>query len=223
MALAERAQRYSAFIGLFPRLHTIISGTLKLDSASEISKYAVRMIQERQFNGVKTANTDPVDFLSLFMDQMNNNPEVYTFETGVSMLSSNLAAGSDTTGISLGSIFFHLMQEPRCVQRLLEDINTAYPRKGKDELFTFKEAQELPYLQAIIKEALRLHPAGGMPLARRVPKGGATISGVHFPEGVRRPLNLYHFLFLCLLHLVLSLSQVQDSNLANLTYRLWSE
>lgn len=48
----------------------------------------------------------------------------------------------------------------------------------------FKEAQNLPYLQAVIKEALRLHPASGLPLGRVVPKGGAEIAGHYFPEQV---------------------------------------
>jgi cytochrome P450 len=48
----------------------------------------------------------------------------------------------------------------------------------------FKEAQNLPYLQAVIKEALRLHPASGLPLGRVVPKGGAEIAGYYFPEQV---------------------------------------
>ena len=42
----------------------------------------------------------------------------------------------------------------------------------------------MPYLQACIKEGLRMHPATGLPLARVVPAGGATIAGTFFPEGV---------------------------------------
>lgn len=42
----------------------------------------------------------------------------------------------------------------------------------------------MEYLQASIKEALRLHPATGLPLARVVPEGGATLSGTYFPAGV---------------------------------------
>jgi cytochrome P450 len=33
----------------------------------------------------------------------------------------------------------------------------------------------MPYLQAVMKEALRMHPATGLPLERVVPAGGASI------------------------------------------------
>lgn len=57
--------------------------------------------------------------------------------------------------------------------------------KGKVSTpITFHEAQALPYLQACIKEGLRLHPATGLPLARVVPPEGATIAGTFFPGGV---------------------------------------
>lgn len=47
----------------------------------------------------------------------------------------------------------------------------------------------MEYLQACVKEALRLHPATGLPLARVVPEGGTTLSGTYFPAGVS-PLRL---------------------------------
>lgn len=42
----------------------------------------------------------------------------------------------------------------------------------------------MPYLQAVIREGLRIHPSTGLPLERVVPKGGAQIAETFFPEGV---------------------------------------
>ena len=57
--------------------------------------------------------------------------------------------------------------------------------KNVSDPITFKEAQDLPYLQAVIKEGLRVFPATGLPMWRVVPKGGVTICGQYFPENVR--------------------------------------
>jgi cytochrome P450 len=46
----------------------------------------------------------------------------------------------------------------------------------------------MPYLQAVMKEALRVHPATGYPMFRVVPQGGEVLAGQFFPEGVRAPL-----------------------------------
>ncbi|KAH6665496.1 cytochrome P450 [Halenospora varia] len=50
-------------------------------------------------------------------------------------------------------------------------------------LVTWSEAQELQYLDAVIKEAFRLHPAAGLPLERVVPPEGADIMGKHVKGG----------------------------------------
>lgn len=41
----------------------------------------------------------------------------------------------------------------------------------------------MKYLQAVIKEGLRIHPAVGLLLERVVPQGGAEFGDVWLPEG----------------------------------------
>jgi hypothetical protein len=43
----------------------------------------------------------------------------------------------------------------------------------------------LEYLQAVMHEALRIHPAVGMSLSRFTPRGGIEINGHFVPEGVK--------------------------------------
>jgi cytochrome P450 len=70
------------------------------------------------------------------------------------------------------------------MQKLQDEIAESMAAGELSETVTFQEGQKLQYTQAVIKEALRLHAAVGMPLARVVPKGGATLAGQFFPEDV---------------------------------------
>ncbi len=47
----------------------------------------------------------------------------------------------------------------------------------------------MPYLQAVMKEALRMHAATGLPLWRVVPPGGVVLCDHFFPEGTTIGLN----------------------------------
>lgn len=44
---------------------------------------------------------------------------------------------------------------------------------GKKSIVSYNEASKVPYLSAVIREAMRLHPSVGMILPRGVPPGGA--------------------------------------------------
>lgn len=92
----------------------------------------------------------------------------------------NIGAGSDTTANALSSILYYLYTNPRTLHRLREELDTHV----KEDPITFQQSQRMPYLQAVIKEALRLHPGVGTQLTRVVPKGGLVIEGQFFPEGV---------------------------------------
>jgi cytochrome P450 len=95
-------------------------------------------------------------------------------------------AGSDTTAIALRSIFYHLCKYPRVYQAAVRELDSTTDLSSP---ITFEQGQRMPYIQACIKEGLRLHPAVGMLLERLVPEGGATLDGVFFPAGTIVGIN----------------------------------
>jgi cytochrome P450 len=62
----------------------------------------------------------------------------------------------------------------------MEDTGIFHP---DDPLVKWNDVRDLPYLSAVIKEALRCHPAVGLVLERIVPAGGVTVAGEFFPAG----------------------------------------
>ena len=175
---------FASRLGLFPELFPWIALATKVFKISipvrKLNSYTEDHIASRR-SGSDT--TDRADFLSKLLELERIGKIDYNDVRAT--LSSNIVAGSDTTGISLSAIIFHLLCNPRCVQQLRREIDD-HATKGKlSDPITFHEAQQLPYLQAVIKEALRVHPATGQILSRIVPRGGAHLAGRFFPEGVR--------------------------------------
>jgi len=97
---------------------------------------------------------------------------------------SNIGAGSDTTAISLSAALYYLYRNPDKLAKLRDEIDTMADNGLVSDPITFQQAQSMPYLQAVIKETLRIHPAVGTILPRKVPRGGVTLGGTFFPEGV---------------------------------------
>ena len=118
--------------------------------------------------------------LQLHWKDPNNVTMMDVFVTAI----TNVGAGSDTTSISLAGIMYHLIGNSEAYAKLRQEIDDAAAQGKASNPVTFAESQAMPYLQACIKEGLRLHPATGLPLMRIVPAGGATIAGQYFHEGV---------------------------------------
>ena len=66
------------------------------------------------------------------------------------------------------------------MNRLVQEIRTAH--KSPDKI-TMESTQQLKYLQAVLKEGLRMYPPVPTALPRIIPKGGVVIEGEFIPEG----------------------------------------
>lgn len=75
------------------------------------------------------------------------------------------------------------MKNPDKMAKLHEEIDKADAIGELSDPISDKEARALPYLNAVEKEAMRLHSSVGLILERHVPPGGATICGKHIPGG----------------------------------------
>lgn len=94
-----------------------------------------------------------------------------------------LFAGGDTAGNTLMVGTFFLLQNPNALQRVKEELKSAWPSLEQPGP-KVRELESLPYLTAVIKEALRLSSGVVSGLTRVVPETGATIAGVEVPAGV---------------------------------------
>lgn len=96
---------------------------------------------------------------------------------------SMFTAGTDTTAHTLTIGTWYLMKNPTMLAKLRSELRTAIPDADSNELMSAWTLEQLPYLNGIVKESIRL--GYGVPgrLPRKVPAGGATFCGQHVPAG----------------------------------------
>lgn len=89
---------------------------------------------------------------------------------------TQITAGSDSTASALRITLHFISTSPPILNHLLAELNAAIAvGKVSRPVIKDSEARQLPYLQACIKEGLRIHPPVSGLLAKRVPDGGARI------------------------------------------------
>ncbi|KAF2651874.1 cytochrome P450 monooxygenase-like protein [Lophiostoma macrostomum CBS 122681] len=88
--------------------------------------------------------------------------------------------GADTVGNTMMVGAFHLLKHPEHLRRLKEELLQVWPSLNGEEP-RCRELEDLPFLNAVIKESLRLSSGVVSGLLRVVPKSGARICGIDIP------------------------------------------
>lgn len=96
-----------------------------------------------------------------------------------------ILAGSDTTAASIRIVLLYIMSHPRVYKKLQAEIDGAVKAgiaPTSPEIVSDAEARRLPYLSAVIREGMRVHPPVVNLFSRVAPKGGdaVTLDGTHY-------------------------------------------
>ncbi|KAF8043834.1 hypothetical protein BT93_A1980 [Corymbia citriodora subsp. variegata] len=97
-----------------------------------------------------------------------------------------LIAGVDTTSASMQWAIIELLKHPPKLKKLREEIDMVV---GSTRLVNESDVANLPYLQAVVKETLRLHTPG--PLLRRKCNSDCEINGYDIKAGTNILINAY--------------------------------
>ncbi len=98
-----------------------------------------------------------------------------------------LLAGTDTAANTVEWAIAELLRHPHCAKKLQAQLDEVV---GKDRIVTESDIPNLPYLNAVVKEVLRLHPP--VPLSiPHVALEDTTLGGFDFVAGTRLSVNIY--------------------------------
>ncbi|KAL6647413.1 hypothetical protein ACP70R_014850 [Stipagrostis hirtigluma subsp. patula] len=96
------------------------------------------------------------------------------------ILADMFAAGSDTTAITVEWVMAELLHHPGIMAKVRTEIEDTL---GGRQTVGEADVARLPYLQAVVKEAMRLHPVAPLMLPHQAVEDGVEISGYTVPKG----------------------------------------
>jgi len=156
---------------------------------NRFDEFLTKMIKERQsasFNGGGKG-----DFLSMLWALRNDadgEGGKLTNDDIKGLLLTMFLAGTDTTSITVEWAMAELIRHPKMMRRCQEELDSVV--KGEQRMLKESDLQNLPYLQAVVKETLRLHPSFPL-LVPRMALEACEIEGYYIPKNARLIVNAW--------------------------------
>ncbi|WPH01316.1 Hypothetical protein R9X50_00415500 [Acrodontium crateriforme] len=169
--------------GLLPLRQLFIPRALLGQRQSQM-RNAMSTVGRRIQNG-----SDHRDFLHYILS-VNDEKGMSPAEINVNAFSLSIA-GSESTATALSGAFFLILAHPLVYQRLVQEVRIAHSTENK---ITLASTGRLVYMDAVIRETLRLYPPVAITMPRVVPSnraGGEVICGDWVPSGTTVGVNHY--------------------------------
>ncbi|KAL8687684.1 MAG: hypothetical protein Q9218_006217 [Villophora microphyllina] len=163
----------------FPPLDTVVK-RLMPQAIKDVARRHFTWSQEKITRRIESKTTRP-DILTYILGN-NEGDDKMTRDEIDSTGAFLVLAGSETSATTCSSSTFFFLKNPHVHERLKKEVRDAF---ATNDDITVAAAGKLPYLHAVIDEALRLHPTGPVSVPRVVDRPGVKISGYEVPVGAR--------------------------------------
>ncbi|EAZ41669.1 hypothetical protein OsJ_26206 [Oryza sativa Japonica Group] len=136
--------------------------------------------ERRRREGESFVAKDMVDVLLQFAD--NPNLEVKLKREGVKAFTQDLiAGGTESSAVTVEWALSELLKKPEVFAKATEELDRVV---GRGRWVTEKDVPSLTYVDAIVKETMRLHPVAPM-LVPRLSREDTSVDGYDIPAGTR--------------------------------------
>ncbi|KAI9111046.1 hypothetical protein K1719_017921 [Acacia pycnantha] len=123
--------------------------------------------------------------IKLRLEKTNKAPLTMTHVKA--LLMDMVVGGSDTSSNTIEFALAHIINEPEVMRRVQEELDSVV---GRENIVEESHIHKLPYLLAVMKESLRLHPALPL-LVPHCPSETTTVGGYTIPKGSRVFVNVW--------------------------------
>ncbi|KAH7303537.1 cytochrome P450 [Stachybotrys elegans] len=144
-------------------------------------------VHDRTIKAIKERVQNPdasFDMVAHWLRAGQENPDaVHDHDIAAHAIISVIGA-SDTLAVGLQGFLYHMTKQPLLYQRLREEIDAACAEgRCNTSVVQFADTKRLGYLQACIKESLRIFSPFSSAISRLVPENGLRIGQETFPSG----------------------------------------
>lgn len=98
-----------------------------------------------------------------------------------------IAGGTESSAVTVEWAMSELLKQPHIFEKATEELDQVI---GNDRWVDEKDIPNLPYIEAIVKETMRMHPVAPM-LVPRLSREDSTIDGYDIPAGTRILVNVW--------------------------------
>ena len=144
------------------------------------AQMALEKLQRRKARGLTQISQD---LLSKYIIAGEKHDDMMDADNLMRAISSTISAGFDTTAFTMTTMLYFLTQSPQAYGALLQELEEAANRGDLGPSPKYEETYKLPYLDAVMREAMRCFPFLTLPLERCVPPAGIMVCGLWLPGG----------------------------------------
>eukprot|EP01018_Ginkgo_biloba_P008366 Gb_09401 [translate_table: standard] len=148
-----------------------------------------KIIEERLTGGGNMHSNDDEgkDLLQVLLDLRYDPGRQLTLEDIKGLQLDMFIAGTDSTSATVEWGMTELLRKPELMKRVQAELDEVVGQKSKMEE---SNIAELPYLQAVVKEVLRLHPPAPLIVPRRS-DNSCEVGGFVVPENTQVFVNIW--------------------------------
>ncbi|GLU05338.1 hypothetical protein SLE2022_224410 [Rubroshorea leprosula] len=145
------------------------------------------MIEKRMAKRASDPMNRSGDFLDVLLDQCEEDGSDFTRQNMKPLILDLFIAGSDTSALTTEWAMAELLGNPEIMQKAREELREVI---GRERAVRESDIDQLPYLQAVVKETMRLHPVVPLLLPYKA-TNNVEVCGYTIPKGTQVLVNAW--------------------------------